>query len=74
LVWAIQLYSLDHKDKYPKASNIDAAVKVLTEGKYLPTDLSFDQTTFSLSSSEKEYQLNFTDEVTGEVASITASN
>lgn len=36
LVWATQLYALDHKDKYPKANNIGAAIKVLTEGKYLP--------------------------------------
>jgi hypothetical protein len=74
LVWAIQLYSVDHKDKYPKASSIDTAVKVLTEGKYLPAYLNFDQTTFSLSLSEKEYQITFTDEITGEVASITSSN
>jgi len=71
LVWASQLYALDHKDNYPQATNVDSAIKIFTEGKYLPTDFHFDQTTFSFSSSKTKYHLSFTDEITGEVASFT---
>ncbi len=74
LMWAAQLYALDHDNKYPTASDVAAAVAALTEGKYLPDTFQFDQTAISSTMGKEKYQISFTDEVTDEVVSLNSTN
>ncbi len=72
IVWAEELYGLDHKNVYLQATNIESALTLLKDGKYLPSEFTFDQTTFVFSSSKTKYQISFTDEVTGQEVSLSS--
>jgi len=74
LMWATELYALDHDDKYPTADAVTAAVGLLVDGKYLPASFQFDQTTFSGTMGKDKYQISFTDEVTGQEVSLFSTD